>query len=264
VSYLFRRLLILYGFGRNSFQLTFLFTFFPLRFVLFRSLPTYDSLFLCLILAALIFYRADAPLFLTCTLIFATFVRFEAVFFFAIFAVCYGLTKTYPMAIFFGTFGIIMIVMIVIFYPNWSDAIVPNAIKRGKTKEQEMVTKWPFQFFFRVRNSISNLRQIHTLHMIFVPALFGSALLLFQSMPLALFGFGYTLVVSFIQSQDMSRFAIPVHAIAILIGCQFLLSAKVVTFVLICVSPVVVVFELYYCGQQIHSRQVLGSLEGIL
>jgi hypothetical protein len=264
VSYLFRRLLLIYGFGRSSLQLSILFTVFPLRFVLFRSLPTYDSLFLCLICAALILYRGDYPLFLIGTIVLASFVRFEAVSLFFVFAACYALAKAYPPALLFAAIGVAMALIVAIFYPDWRDAVVPNAIRTGKPKEQELVTKWPFQFFFIVRDSISNLRQIHTLHMIFFPPLFGSVLLLFQSMPLAIFGFGYTFVLSFIQSQDMNRFAIPVHAITLLTGCHFFLSAKVVSFVIICAAPVVVVFELYYCGQQINSRQLLRSLTGML
>jgi hypothetical protein len=261
VSFLFRRMLIAYGFGRNADLMTCLFSFFPLRFVLFRSLPSYDTLFLCLILAALVFYRRGSLLFLTGTMVLASFVRLEGVCLFGVFAVCYALGRDFPPAVVVATVGFLRVLSIAVFYPTWWDTILPNAIRHGK--EQELVTKWPFEFFNVVRKSISHLRQVHTLHMVYVPALFGSVLLLFQSMPLAIFGFGYVIVLSFIQSKDVSRFAIPVHAITILTGCRFFLSAKPVTFVLYCLAPIMVVCELYYCGEQIHSRQILGHLSNL-
>jgi hypothetical protein len=103
--------------------------------------------------------------------------------------------------------------------------------------------------------------------MVYFPAIFGSVLLLFQAMPLAAFGFVYIGFLSFVQSLDMHRFAIPVHAIALLIGCHFFLSEKLVKFVLSCAIPVAFLCELYYCSQQIKSRQmrkIMGLLDAAL
>jgi hypothetical protein len=264
VGLLFKRFLIAYGFARSALRLTLLLTFFPLRFVFFRSLPTFDALYFVSILIALILYRLGHPWLLAAALVFASLLRLEAIFLFVGFAICYALIREWPHAVALGAVGVLVVVYVNVFVPDWRDGVIPDAISRGDHHEREFVHTRPFGFFFLVRGDIVHLRQLHTLQMILIPPIFASALLLFQSVPLAVFGFAYVLAVSFIQSQDLNRFAIPVHAITILAGCHFFLSQKVVTFIIVLAAPCVLASELYYCGQQISSRQVLSSFHSAL
>jgi hypothetical protein len=188
----------------------------------------------------------------------------ETIFLFAGFAICYALIREWPKAAALAAIGAIVVLYVAVFFPDWRDAVIPDALSRGRENEREFVSSRPFGFFFLVRGSIDNLRQVHTLHMVFIPPIFGAMLLLFQSMPLAVFVLAYVGAVSFIQSQDLSRFIMPAHVVAILVGCHFFLSAKIVNFVIVCAAPIVFASELYYCGQQIYSRQVLSSLHSAL
>jgi hypothetical protein len=254
---LFFRLLRAYGFASHSFYITVLFIFFPIRFFLFRALPTYDSLFLSLIFLALILYRIDQPVALCCAVGVACCVRFEAALLFALFAACYGVARRRSHAVLCSGLFVVSLLVIAIFFPGWARTVVPGAITTAKElKDRERFCRRPFEFFL-VHNSISNLKQVHALHMVYFPAIFGSVLLLFQAMPLAAFGFVYIGFLSFVQSLDMDRFAIPVHAIGLLIGCHFFLAEKLVRFVISCAVPVAFFCELYYCSQQIKSRQMI-------
>ena len=263
--FLFRRLLLVYGFKNKSVFLCCLFIAFPPRWVLFRSTATYDSLLLCLIMSSLVFYKIDAqiPLLITCFVGLMT--RFELMLMPIIFSICYLIAKRRCDASICFLFGVFAIALLQIGFPKWSDYVIPNAIKKGRDpKDIESFTGTLFGFFWTVKGSISNLREIHLLHMVFFPSVFGSALLIAQCLPLSVFGFVYTLFISMIQSYDMNRFAIPVQLLVFLPGIAFFFEDRMVQFVLTILSPIAFLGEAYIAGNQFGSRQFASDLVNYL
>lgn len=257
---IFKRLLTAYNLSKDPLFTTILFCVFPLRFVLYRSLPTYDTLFLCLIFLSFIFYRNGFHFSLILLITIATFTRFEGFLLFIIFLILYALQSDIKSLISMGaaTFAIFLIINIK--YPNYSQFIIPLS----STQNNERFEMKPFFYYFYLRRSISNLRAIHALEMIYFPCIFGGCVLLFENLPLSVFCFVYTIFLSFIQSTDIHRFAIPVHVISMLIGFDFFLSIPSIKFAITCIIPFFFIGEMYYCGYQISTKQFLHHIVSLL
>lgn len=260
---IFKRFLIAYNIAKSPLFTSILFCLFPLRFVLYRSLPTYDTLFLCLIFLCFILYRKGFHLCLIFFITISTFTRFEGFLLFIVFLILYALQKDISNIISMGaaTFAIFLIINIK--YPNYSRFIIPLSTIQGGSNSDHFEMK-PFFYYCNLRRSISNLRVIHSLEMIYFPCIFGGFVLLFENLPLSVFCFVYTLFLSCIQSSDMHRFAIPVHIVSILVGLDFFLSIPSIKFALKCLMPFLFLGEMYYCGYQISTRQYLYNIVNYL
>lgn len=254
-SLIFKRFLIAYKIAKIPLYSTLLFCLFPVRFAFYRNIPTYDTLFLSLILLSFIFYRYDFHFSLIAVVTLATFTKFEGFILFIVYLILYALRTDVNSIISIGVATFIVFLIINIRYPNYSKFIIPMSELRNGRINDSFEMK-PFFYYFNLRRSISNLRAIHALEMIYFPCIFGSCILLFESLPLSFFCFAYTIFLSFIQSSDIHRFAIPVHVISILAGLDFFLSTPAIKFAITCLSPFFFLGELYYCGNQISSRSL--------
>lgn len=258
--FLFGKVLSSYGFGKESTMLSLLFIALPPRWVLFRSTATYDSLFMCLILASLLFYKTDHPILLLSTCILGCATRFEFVLMFPVFAICYFLCKRNFDGIVASTCGVVVFLLLSNLYPQWRVYIVPNGILKGQAQDAEYFAGIPFAYFWLAKNSVYHLRIVHALHMVLFPSFFGAALLYSQSLPLSIFGLIYSIYVSMIQSRDMNRFAIPTHTLCFLVGLAFFFKEPPVKFVLSIAAPVAFLIEVYLAAGQMRSRQMAEDL----
>lgn len=246
---LFRKLLITFSISSEVDFLSYTFAIFPIRFLLYRSLPTYDTMFLCLIFLSLICYKMDLIVPTVIFLVASSLTRYESIIIYLTIIICYCLAKQFPKAAII--FGVMAVMEFFTLYsnPNWKMSIVPC----GDEKSFGWI---PMRYYLELKNSISNLRKIHSIMMITVPALFGCISLLFQSLPLSIFGFLYLYFVSLLRTDDMHRFAIPIHIISLLCGCNFILSNSFLKLVLVVTSPILYLVMLFYCGKQLQTNQI--------
>lgn len=256
--FLFRKVLFAYGFAQDSVFMSAVFIAFPPQWVLFRSTATYDSLLLSLMLLSLLLYKIDHPLLLLAVCLIGCATRFEFVMMFLVFGICYFLARQNLHGIASIACGVLVAIFLTNAYPDWRHYIVPNALNKGSEHDHELVTA-PFGMFFKVYGSITNLRLIHALHMVWFPSFFGAALLYTQSLPLSVCSLIYSLFLTTIQSRDMNRFAIPAHAF-FLLGIGFFLKHPPVKFVFSVVAPLAFLTEVWACRLQFRSRQIPVNL----
>jgi hypothetical protein len=214
---------------------------------------------------ALVFYKIDDIILLSFTLAALMATRFEGSLIVFIVAFSYLIAQRWTEGGVLIAAGLVVTIGLQRAYPSWRTFIIPNPVtKKDNGIESERFDKW-YSFWTDIVRDIGFLRQIHAYHYVIFPCLLGAAALLFQAIPLAIFCTVYTFgFVCFIRCDDIRRFAIPVHVIAMLIGLDFFLSEKTVRFVIMCSMPVLWVFDCYYFGRQILSRQPGGPLEGAL
>jgi hypothetical protein len=141
------------------------------------------------------------------------------------------------------------------FCPNWPEFVIPHRRRTGKPLEKEFLHAGFFGWFRDTARSISYLRLVHSAHMVVFPPLLASVLLLFQAMPLAVFGIVHVTFLGFVQSADVHRFAIPLHSVVLLTGFNFFVTERSSRFVFLCAIPVALALDFRYAGNQISSRQ---------
>lgn len=258
----FKRLLLVYNLVKSPLYTTILFCLFPVRFVLYRSISTYDTLFLTLIFLSFISYRIGQQLFMLIFVVLACFTRFEGVILFLVYFLLFLINLDVKNLIL--TFGsaVGVVFLYKTNYPNYRNFIIPHCLISNRMQESFQLN--PLFYYAQLRSSISYLRPIHALEMVYFPAFFGSVVLLFVNVPLSLFCLFYSLFVTCIKSRDLHRFAIPAHSIGILIGFDSFLSHKAIQFCIFCLIPFLFLAELYYCGNQITTKPLSPQLSSVL
>ena len=198
----------------------------------------------------MIFYRIDyyISLLITCTII--SFTRFEGLLIFFVYFICYCINQDYSSAVGNLCFFFFVSFFTIRRYPNWKKFVVPNKLNRNDAFGFQ-----PFHYFLYCRNIIC-LRAIHVMLFCWLTGIFCGFILLYKSVPLAVFVFTYFLFVINIRSRDLLRFAIPMISISILIGLDFFLSSRKVRNIIKFLFPFFYYVELIYCGSQIGTKQI--------
>ena len=251
----FRRFLEAYDIVKDPMMTTIYFCIFPVRFLFYRSLPTYDTLFFTLILLSFYFFRIGYNFPLLITAMLASFTRFEGVILFLTFTPCYFIARDIKNAFIFGVTFFLFAFLIINKYPNFMNYMIP--FPKEDTENFNFVL---FNHFIEIRDKIRNIRAIHSLHSILFPSFLGAFLLLFQSLPLSFFCFIYSLFLSCFNSLDLHRFSIPVFTLSILVGVDFLISNPSFAPVLKFLVPFIFIAELYYCGYSINGRPIPNNI----
>lgn len=223
VTYVFRRLLIVYDCVQDPVFTTKISLIIPLRFCLYKGVGASEPLYISYCYLALIFFKTDQLILMLLSIWGACITRIEGLSIVGTIGLCYLLKLDIFRAAFTGlgflaTTGIAYLHHVK--FGNYKAYIDYNS------GVQELI-KYPFHHLFDIFQLEQQPFKSHLLMYLFVPFLAGTLLLFTISVPFGIFSTVYIIYYSSLEHQDLARYCLPGFLLAILIGFDSIIGSAI-------------------------------------
>jgi len=250
--YLFKRLIVVFNATKNPKFSSLLFCFIPIRAVLFRSVPSYDTFFINCIFLVMIFEKTGHNHLTLAMCIIASLIRFEGILM-ALSILLFSLIRmNFGDVLLYIVYLIGYIIAIMVKIPNWKTYVIPFGHDGSFGFSL-------FVHFRRIKNTISNLRAIHSLlehYLILFIGIVNLFSISFQLFTISILWFCFVLLI---DSLDPFRYSLIISILSI-IGYDSLMQQKYCRIVVLIISPILIILSIYYSQGQIMSNQKLIQL----
>ena len=248
VTYLFRRLLIVYDCVQDPNFTTYISLYFPLRFVLYKAVGACEPLYMSYCFLAFIFFKTDQIFFLLLSLWGACLTRIEGLSIVGTIGLSYLLRLDIPRALFTGL-GFLATPGLFYFYS------LKFGIYTSYFEFNDHLLN-PFYYSLRVKaTDYFFVLDPHTLLTVSAPMLAGTLVLYVTAVPMAIFSTVYLLFISFLNHEDIMRYSMPGYVLAVLIGFDSMITSPVLRLRLKIVAKFLLVVQFYsYIGQMNINR----------
>ncbi|OHS98614.1 hypothetical protein TRFO_34986 [Tritrichomonas foetus] len=265
LTYVFRRLLIIYNCSNDPAFVSTLLTIFPLRLSIYHTVGASEPLFLLFVCLAFIFFKTNQMVPLCLSISGACITRIEGLAIFGTIGLCYLFRFDILRAISVSTCILAPASLLLLHHLKFNDYLAYLHFNQG---HQGLIKFPPFhEIFGQFKGGASNIVYLNSTLSLYIPFFIGTVLLYFVSVPFAIFSTVYTIYVSLLFHLDIFRYAIPGYVFALFVGFDPIISSPAFKRAMIYFVPFFVPFLLYHTSNQIRSnaapswftQQVLNS-----
>lgn len=260
-SYAFRRLLIVYNAVSKPHWTALLFTWLPLRFIVYKSVGASEPLYSFYVYMSLICFKINNKILMLFSLWGACITRIEGLSIVGTIGLSYLLRLDIIGAI-ITSFGFLatasMFYLHHIKFGDWKSYFKFN---QGRQK----LLHFPFFSLVYDSNSVNKIPRVFKVFDLFLPMLTGTLIIYTISIPIAIFCTVYILYVSSLNHMDTFRYALPAYTLTLLIGFDMIWSSKKFKQAAPFLSIIYSVFAVFYVvGQVVTNRCDRDFLKDIM
>jgi hypothetical protein len=251
LTYVFRRLLILYNASHNPVRSSILLAFIPIRFVIYHTVGASEPLFLVYCFLAFIFFRVNLIWPLVLSMAGAMITRIEGLALLGTIGLCYCLRFDILRAVLVGLTISAPAALLAFHHLRFGDWLTYYRVNQGRNK----LLSWPpfREVLWFARNSDDVNFHLSALGL-FVLFAVGVVLVIPVSFPFAVFSIVYVVFVSVLFHMHIYRYALPGYVFAVFVGFDEVWASKAFARAWMWIGPGYLAVMVWYAVGQIGSN----------